>query len=438
MSTRIKRPKKINLKGIASILEKAFRLSGDFSFTLSVEQALKVRWAEYCSARMKRAQTDDGKPWLSFDFPERFSLDGGKLKIDAAGEASARLQVCRCFAGQAWSVSVRGKPPKGFKEARLDFEARAEAQLSAEAKGWRPKASHGFSRDPNEKAHLFSFEEMCDALYDLTLKDAGGGLVLITGTTNSGKSEVSRGLLWKYLSTVCQNNKKPKRMPHVVTYEEPIEERLCPLGDFRVADAINYTPRQAGVDCESLHQAFTDALRQTPIAFYVGEVRSPEEMKECIDFGGTGHLVVATAHSGSLTEAVAKILTAVKANTPGKRAMHVPKILAVVHLREVGKSSEYFHAPTIPALYKRTIEGQQQLVADGLAGILPHFHAGPSPPREGSLGRQYFVKRFSKAFVPGGDDCKAPKCKELQIEANRIRNDRGLMDSALGEDLYGR
>src|SRR5207249_2189827 len=106
---------------------------------------------------------------------------------------------------------------------------------------------------------------------------------------------------------------------------------LSPEELARRGFGIDYTSRQKGIDVHDLKCASEDALRQTPAVFYIGEVRDASDWKEVLEFAGTGHLVVTTAHAGSLIEAMIKLLGAVDAKTPADRRRYAEKILAVVH-----------------------------------------------------------------------------------------------------------
>src|SRR5258708_31400051 len=97
---------------------------------------------------------------------------------------------------------------------------------------------------------------------------------------------------------------------------------------------IDYTPRQKGIDAESLDEVLCDALRQKPSAVYVGETRDDKDWVKLLGFGGTGHLVFTTFHAGSLVEAMHKILRAAGAETPEGRSEVAQRILALIHLRQ--------------------------------------------------------------------------------------------------------
>jgi twitching motility protein PilU len=176
---------------------------------------------------------------------------------------------------------------------------------------------------------VFCIRDLVDCLYDRIAEAAEPhqGLILVTGATNSTKSKIARGLAWRMLKKIIEDPKAQDRGPHLVTFEDPIEQFFWKAehpatGDPDAAPAIDYTPRQRQKDCAELKQGLDDALRQTPAVFYIGEIRDSEEMCQAVEFGGTGHLAIATAHAGNLIEGVGKLLKAVKAANSGVRAIY--------------------------------------------------------------------------------------------------------------------
>ena len=156
-----------------------------------------------------------------------------------------------------------------------------------------------------------------------------------------------------------------------------------------------------GVDVGSLKQAVDDALRQTPSVFYIGEVREDADWGEVLRFAGTGHLVIATSHAGSLIEAMERIFRGVKAETPAARGQIAQRLLAVIHQIKFNLSElmpQQMPAPfevLLPAIWRRTHSGVAALVSDGLSSVLPN---APKEEREWSnvstFGRRWFAQQF--------------------------------------------
>jgi hypothetical protein len=101
----------------------------------------------------------------------------------------------------------------------------------------------------------------------------------------------------------------------------------------RNPEGVNYTARQKGRDVGLLEEALADALRQTPTVVFVGETRDRKEWELLLNFAATGHLVVTTAHAGSLVEAMHNIFEARRVKTRAQRSEVAHKLLGVIHLK---------------------------------------------------------------------------------------------------------
>jgi hypothetical protein len=243
------------------------------------------------------------------------------------------------------------------------------------------------------------------------------GLVVITGSTNSAKSLVTRGLIDLYLTHLKESGSLGRR-PHLITYENPIERHFTadtytPSNDHpqldvamsALAKEIDYTPRQHLIDVGPLTEALTEALRQTPKVLFVGETRDKKDWRALVDFASTGHLVITTAHAGSLVEAMHKIFEATRATTPADRAEVAGRLLAVVHLKrtdvrlERPDDADLKYGVLVPALWRRVPRGLNALTADGLASVLPHSFSDADDPCS-CLGRTYAVGQLLELAQP--------------------------------------
>ena len=118
------------------------------------------------------------------------------------------------------------------------------------------------------------------------------GLVLVTGTTGSGKSTTLAALIDEINST---------RTAHIMTIEDPIEYLHR---DQR--SVINQ--REIGVDTRSFGDALRSALRQDPDVILVGEMRDLETIQTALLAAETGHLVFSTLHTLDATETINRII----------------------------------------------------------------------------------------------------------------------------------
>jgi twitching motility protein PilT len=118
------------------------------------------------------------------------------------------------------------------------------------------------------------------------------GLVLVTGTTGSGKSTTLAALIDHINQT---------RSAHVMTVEDPIEflhrDQMCMVNQ-----------REVSVDTRSFAHALRSALRQDPDVILVGEMRDFETIETGLLAAETGHLVFSTLHTLDATETVNRII----------------------------------------------------------------------------------------------------------------------------------
>jgi twitching motility protein PilT len=125
-----------------------------------------------------------------------------------------------------------------------------------------------------------------------TIAEEERGLVLVTGTTGSGKSTT--------LASMIDHINKT-RSAHVMTVEDPIEFLHRDLKSM-----VNQ--REVSVDTRSFAQALRSALRQDPDVILVGEMRDFETIETGLLAAETGHLVLSTLHTLDATETINRII----------------------------------------------------------------------------------------------------------------------------------
>src|SRR5262245_57288279 len=118
------------------------------------------------------------------------------------------------------------------------------------------------------------------------------GLVLVTGTTGSGKSTTLAAMIDEINRT---------RSAHVMTVEDPIEF-------LHRDDRSMVNQREVAVDTRSFAQALRSALRQDPDVILVGEMRDYETIETGLLAAETGHLVFSTLHTLDATETINRII----------------------------------------------------------------------------------------------------------------------------------
>ncbi len=125
------------------------------------------------------------------------------------------------------------------------------------------------------------------------LAKAKRGLVIITGTTGSGKSTTLASL-------IEEMNKN--RHDNILTVEDPIEYI------YRDKKAV-ISQREVGGDTESFASALRHAFRQDPDIILIGEVRDLETMSIALTAADTGHLVMTTLHTMNVVETITRIIS---------------------------------------------------------------------------------------------------------------------------------
>ncbi len=125
-----------------------------------------------------------------------------------------------------------------------------------------------------------------------TLAAEERGLILVTGTTGSGKSTTLAAMI-DYINKT--------RKAHVMTVEDPIE--------FLHRDQLSIVnQREVSVDTRSFAFALRSALRQDPDVILVGEMRDFETIETGLLAAETGHLVFSTLHTNDATETINRII----------------------------------------------------------------------------------------------------------------------------------
>lgn len=140
------------------------------------------------------------------------------------------------------------------------------------------------------------------------------GLVLISGPTGSGKSTTLAALIHELNS---------KKSLNIVTLEQPIEY-------FHSNQNCLIRQREVGRDTPSFDKGLQDALREDPDVILVGELRDRETIQLTLNAAETGHLVFATLHASSVSEAIQRILSAFPAEIRDHASDQLAQVLQVV------------------------------------------------------------------------------------------------------------
>ena len=125
-----------------------------------------------------------------------------------------------------------------------------------------------------------------------SLAQNNNGLILITGSTGSGKSTTMASLL-HFINTHAQK--------HIVTIEDPIE--------FVHTEKFSHiTQREIGSDTKSFAKALKAVVRQSPDVIFLGELRDLDTIQTALAAAMTGHLVISTLHTVDAEQSLERMI----------------------------------------------------------------------------------------------------------------------------------
>ncbi|MFV1956516.1 MAG: type IV pilus twitching motility protein PilT [bacterium] len=183
------------------------------------------------------------------------------------------------------------------------------------------------------KIHSIEELDLPEVLEKLSIMPRG--LILVTGTTGSGKSTTLAAML---------DHINKNRTAHVVTVEDPIE--------FLHRDEKSMiNQREVGADTLSFGSALKSALRQDPDVILVGEMRDFETIETSLIAAETGHLVLSTVHTVDATETVNRIISVFPPYQQKQIRLQLASVLqGIVSMRLVPKSDGKGRVPAVEVL----------------------------------------------------------------------------------------
>ena len=161
------------------------------------------------------------------------------------------------------------------------------------------------------------------------------GLILVTGTTGSGKSTTLAAMIDHINST---------RSTHIMTVEDPIEYL------HRDHHSI-VNQREVAVDTQSFSQALRSALRQDPDVILVGEMRDHETVETALLAAETGHLVLSTLHTLDATETINRIIAVFPPHQQRQVRIQLASILkAAISQRLMPRADGHGRVPAVEVM----------------------------------------------------------------------------------------
>jgi len=161
------------------------------------------------------------------------------------------------------------------------------------------------------------------------------GLVLVTGSTGSGKSTTLAAMIDHINST---------RTEHILTIEDPIEYL------HRDKQSI-INQREVEGDCRTFAAALRAALRQDPDVILVGEMRDFETIETALHAAETGHLVMSTLHTLDAAETIDRIISAFPPHHQKQVRLQLAQVLkAVISQRLVPRADGRGRVPAVEVM----------------------------------------------------------------------------------------
>ncbi len=229
------------------------------------------------------------------------------------------------------------------------------------------------------------------------IADEERGLILLTGTTGSGKSTTLASMIDHI------NSRYPK---HIVTIEDPVE--------FLHRDKYSIiNQREVGEDTASFARALRRVLRQDPDVILVGEMRDEETVRTALSAAETGHLVLSTIHTVDAAESVNRIIDFFpQAEQRQARAMLAGTLKAVISQRLVPTPDENGRVATCEIL-RMTGRVRDMITNPEETGRLPEVIAE---------GAYYGMQTFDQALLH-------------HVQAGRVAMDDALKASTHPHDF---
>lgn len=206
------------------------------------------------------------------------------------------------------------------------------------------------------------------------IADENRGLILVTGTTGSGKSTTLSAIVDHINAT---------RNCHIVTIEDPIE--------FLHKDKASFvTQREIDVDTRSFAEALRGSLRQDPDVILVGEMRDLETIETALVAAETGHLVLSTLHTIDTSETLTRIISAFPPYQQKSIRIQLAGLLkAVVSQRLMKSAKGNSRIPAVEVLRSTPLIRDYILHEDKTASIRDAISAGTS---------QYGMQTFDQSL----------------------------------------
>lgn len=196
----------------------------------------------------------------------------------------------------------------------------------------------------------------------MDLSELSHGMVLVTGTSGSGKSTTQACVIDRINRT---------RSCHIITLEDPIEYL------HRDVRSI-VSQREISIDTANCLSALRSCLRQAPDVIQVGEMRDLETIRAAITAAETGHLLFATLHTRGAVNTIDRIVDIFQPEAQRQIRIQLSMVLDTVV--------------------------SQQLLPDVNGDLIPAFEIMHMTSAIRSMIRDCKTHQIDNAIAAGGED----------------------------------
>lgn len=238
------------------------------------------------------------------------------------------------------------------------------------------------------------------------------GLVIVTGTTGSGKSTTLASIVEHINSTRSEN---------VLTIEDPIEYI------YRDKKSI-ISQREVGGDTESFPAALRHAFRQDPDIILVGEIRDVDTMNIALTAADTGHLVLTTLHTLNAVETISRIISFFPPHQHQQiRLLLAGTLKAIICQRLLPRCDGPGRVPAVEALISTASLREAIIDPEKTATILDLIESGNIQYGMQSFD-QSIMKLYRSGFISYEEamiQCSNPDDFDLRVKGITSASDRG-------------
>jgi twitching motility protein PilT len=201
------------------------------------------------------------------------------------------------------------------------------------------------------------------------------GLILVTGTTGSGKSTSLAAMV---------DHVNASRNCHIMTIEDPIE--------YLHRDKLSLVnQREVGFDAASFASALRASLRQDPDVILVGEMRDFETVSTALVAAETGHLVLSTLHTADAAETINRVISVFPPHQQQQIRLQLATVLqGIVSMRLIPRADGTGRIPAVEVLIATTQVRECIIAPERTKEITDIIAAGTS---------QYGTQTFDQALM---------------------------------------